>query len=131
MHIVGPYLTTTRTSTKKKKSNSKKLIEATDKHNEWLAKKGLSAAQIKMKKAFIGNVRTNNESNVHADNPYQLSNGIGNGFKQGIMTKLHKEAPAVQKEILDKAKRTAPAYSKGAYQYITPGANLSDIGKKK
>jgi hypothetical protein len=47
------------------------------------------------------------------------------------MENLHKETPEVQKEIMAKANRTAPAYSKGAYQYITPGADLSDGGKKK
>jgi hypothetical protein len=47
------------------------------------------------------------------------------------MENLHKESPEVQREIMIKAARTAPAYSKGAYQYITPGADLSDVGKKK
>jgi len=131
MHLVGPYLTTTKYSSKKKKSNSKKLAAATDKHNAWLEKQGLTPNQVKLKKEFVGNVRINIKPDLTTRNPYQLSNSVGNGFKKGIMENLHKEAPEVQKEILDKAKRTAPAYSKGAYQYITPGADLTDIGKKK
>lgn len=131
MHLVGPYLTTTKYGSKKKKSNSKRLAEAADKHNAWLAKQGLTPNQVKMRKAFVGNVRINIEPNNTPRNPYQLSNSVGNGFKKGIMENLHKEAPAVQKEIMAKAARTAPAYSKGAYQYITPGADLSDVGKKK
>jgi hypothetical protein len=131
MHLVGPYMTTTRYSSKKKKSNSKRAAEAEAKHNDWLAKQGLTANQIKMKKVFLGNVRHNIQ---HDDTPRsncQLSNSVGNGFKKGIMENLHKERPEVQKEILAKAARTAPAYSKGGYQYITPGADLTDIGKKK
>ena len=96
-----------------------------------MEKQGLTPNQVKLKKEFVGNVRINIKPDLTTRNPYQLSNSVGNGFKKGIMENLHKEAPEVQKEILDKAKRTAPAYSKGAYQYITPGADLTDIGKKK
>jgi hypothetical protein len=131
MHLEKAFLTTTRYSSKKRKSNSKRLAEATDKHNAWLAQQGLTPNQIQLKKAFVGNVRNNIEPNTTTCNPYQLSNSVGNGFKKGIMENLHKEKPEVQKEIMAKAARTAPAYSKGAYQYITPGADLSDVGKKK
>ena len=131
MHLVGPYLTTTKYGSKKKKSNSKRLAESEAKHNAWLAKQGLTPNQLKLKKEFVGNVRINNRPDLTTSNPYQLSNGVGNGYKKGIMENLHKEALSVQKEIIAKAARTAPAYSKGAYQYITPGADLSDIGRKK
>ena len=131
MHLVGPYLTTTKYGSKKKKSNSKRLAESEAKHNAWLAKQGLTPNQLKLKKEFVGNVRINTKPDLTTSNPYQLSNSVGNGFKKGIMENLHKEAPEVQKEIMAKAARTAPAYSKGAYQYITPGADLSDVGKKK
>jgi hypothetical protein len=130
-HLVGPYLTTTKYNSKQKKSNSARKIVSDAKHNEWLVKQGLTSNQIKMKKAFLGNVRHNNKPDLRITNPYQLSNGVGNGFKKGIMENLHKESLEVQREILEKAKRTAPAYSKGGYQYITPGADLTDIGKKK
>ena len=131
MHLVGPYLTTTKYNSKQKKSNSARKVVSDAKHNEWLVKQGLTSNQIKMKKAFLGNVRHNNEPDFRITNPYELSNGVGNGFKKGIMENLHKESLEVQREILEKAKRTAPAYSKGGYQYITPGADLTDIGKKK
>jgi hypothetical protein len=131
MHLEKAFLTTTRYSSKKKKSNSKRLAESEAKHNSWLAKQGLTANQIQLKKAFAGNVRINNKPDLTTSNPYQLSNSVGNGYKKGIMENLHKEAPEVQKEIMAKAARTAPAYSKGAYQYITPGADLSDVGRKK
>ena len=131
MHLEKAFLTTTRYSSKKKKSNSKRVAESEAKHNAWLAKQGLTPNQIQLKKAFVGNVRINTKPDLTTSNPYQLSNGVGNGYKKGIMENLHKETPEVQKEIMAKAARTAPAYSKGAYQYITPGADLSDVGKKK
>ena len=131
MHLVGPYLTTTKYGSKKKKSNSKRLAESEAKHNAWLAKQGLTPNQLKLKKEFVGNVRINTRPDLTTSNPYQLSNSVGNGYKKGIMENLHKESLEVQKEIMAKAARTAPAYSKGAYQYITPGADLSDVGKKK
>lgn len=131
MHLVGPYLTTTKYGSKKKKSNSKRVAAATDKHNAWLEKQGLTPNQVKLKKEFVGNVRINTRPDLTTSNPYQLSNSVGNGYKKGIMINLHKESPEVQKEIIAKANRTAPAYSKGAYQYITPGADLSDVGRKK
>jgi hypothetical protein len=131
MHLVGPYMSTTLYNRRRKKSNSKRAVEAEAKHNEWLVKQGLTTNQIKLKKAFIGNVRNTIQFDDVPRSSPKLSNSVGNGFKKGIMENLHKESPEVQKEIMAKAARTAPAYSKGAYQYITPGADLSDIGKKK
>ena len=34
-------------------------------------------------------------------------------------------------ETTAKSKRVALAFNKGAYQYITPGTDLTSIGKKK
>lgn len=34
-------------------------------------------------------------------------------------------------KITEKSKRVAIAFNKGAYQYITPGTDLTSIGKKK
>jgi hypothetical protein len=128
MHLVGPYLTTTKYNSKQKKSNSARKVVSDAKHNEWLVKQGLTSNQIKMKKAFLGNVRHNNEPDFRITNPYELSNGVGNGFKKGIMENLHKESPAVQKEIMAKAARTTMAYNKGPSMYFSPDADTTNIG---
>ena len=128
MHLVGPYLTTTKYNSKQKKSNSARKTVSDAKHNEWLAKQGLTTNQIKMKKAFLGDVRHNNKPDPCIANPYQLSNGVGNGFKKGIMENLHKESPAVQKEIMAKAARTTMAYNKGPSMYFSPDADTTNIG---
>ena len=130
MHLVGAYMTTTRYSGKRKKSNSKKLADATDKHNDWLAKQGLTPNQIQLKKAFVGNARINNKPDLTTSNPYQLSNSVGNGYKKGIMENLHKESPEVQKEIMIKASRCIPLFNKGGLQYATPGEDMTQVGTK-
>ena len=130
MHLVGPYMTTTRYSSKKKKSNSKKAAESEAKHNAWLVKQGLTPNQIQLKKAFVGNVRKSITTDLTTSNPYQLSNSVGNGFKKGIMENLHKEAPDVQREILVKASRCMPLFNKGGLQYATPGEDMTQVGSK-
>jgi len=130
MHLVGPYLTTTKYGSKKKKSNSKRLAESEAKHNAWLAKQGLTPNQVKMRKAFVGNVRDNTKPDLTTSNPYQLSNSVGNGYKKGIMENLHKEAPEVQKEIMLKASRCMPLFNKGGLQYATPGEDMTQVGSK-
>lgn len=130
MHLVGPYMTTTKYNRKQKKSNSKRAAEAEAKHNDWLAKQGLTANQIKMKKAFLGNVRNTIQHDSTPRNTCQLSNSVGNGFKKGIMENLHKERPEVQKEILYKASRCMPLYNKGGIQYATPAEDMTQVGTK-
>ena len=130
MHLVGPYLTTTKYGSKKKKSNSKRLAESEAKHNAWLAKQGLTPNQLKLKKEFVGNVRINNRPDLTTSNPYQLSNSVGNGYKKGIMENLHKETPEVQKEIMLKASRCMPLFNKGGLQYATPGEDMTQVGSK-
>ena len=129
MHLVGPYMTTTRYNSKKKKSNSARKAAADAKHNEWLAKQGLTPNQIKLRKAFTGESRAA-IPDYSVDNPYQLSNSIGNGYKKGIMENLHKEAPEVQKEILYKASRCMPLFNKGGIQYATPAEDMTQVGTK-
>lgn len=128
MHLVGPYLTTTCYKSKAKKSNSKKKVAADAKHNKWLNKQGLTTSQIKLKKVFAGEFR-NVVSDINVDsNTHKLSNGVGNGFKKGIMENLHKESPEVQREILAKAARTTMAYNKGPSMYFSPGSDITNIG---
>jgi hypothetical protein len=132
MHMVGPYLSTNKSKVKGKKSaNTAAAREAKAKHDKWLKERGLHPEQRDLARALKGK-RVIELPDLKVQENVPLSNCIdGNGVVRGILANLHKEKPEVQREILDKAKRTAPAYSKGGYQYITPGADLTDIGKKK
>ena len=132
MHLVGPYLTTTRYSSKQKKSKSQRLELATAKHNQWLVSRGIHPDQLK--NAGVDKHAGNHIPNYRMDNnPIKLSNNlhIVGGFKKDVISNMHKESTEVQQAILEKARRIAPAYSKGGYQYITPEQDLTDLGRKK
>ena len=129
MHLVGPYLTTTRYNGKKKLNAKEQKAKA--EHEAWLKKQGLHPNQLATRKALKGTVKTKNDlPDYRVDNPYQLSNGIGNGFRKGVMENLHKEKPEVQKEILYKASRCMPLFNKGGIQYATPGEDMTQVGTK-
>ena len=68
---------------------------------------------------------------IHNNIPLGNNIPVKGGFRNGVMDNIKNETPEVQEAIIAKSKRIAPAFSKGAYQYITPGTDLSDIGKKK
>lgn len=131
MHLVGPYLTTTQYGKRKKSpSKSKRLAESTAKHEQWLRDRGLHPEQRSLQRAYRGKHVINIPDYSVDRHTAELSNGIGNGYKTGIMANLHKETPAVQQAILDKASRCVPLYNKGGYQYATPDTDMTMVGSK-
>ena len=130
MHLVGPYMTTTRYNSKKKKSGSAKLAEATAKHEQWLRKQGLHPEQRTLQRAFKGRYQNDIPDYTVTRHTAELSNGIGNGFKKGIMANLHKETPEVQQAIMEKAARTTMAYNKGPIQYFSPESDKTNLGSQ-
>ena len=50
MHLVGPYMTTTRYNRKQKPSNNKRNIAAQAEHDKWLSKMNAHPDQIKENK---------------------------------------------------------------------------------
>jgi hypothetical protein len=130
MHLVGPYLTTTRYNSKSRKSKSAKAAQAAAKHDEWLRARGLHPEQRDLQRAYRGKHQNDIPDYTVTRHSAELSNGIGNGFKKGIMANLHKESPEVQQQILDKASRCMPLYNKGGLQYATPGEDMTQVGTK-
>ena len=128
MHLVGPYMTTTRYNSKKKKSGSAKLAEATAKHEQWLRKQGLHPEQRTLQRAFKGRYQNDIPDYTVTRHTAELSNGIGNGYKKGMMANLHKETPEVQRAVMEKAARTTMAYNKGPIQYFSPESDKTNIG---
>ena len=126
-HMVGPYLTTTNYNPKRKLNAKQK--RAVEEHEAWLRSRGIGAKTKTEKRA----ASPNDIPDYRADNrtAVPLGNKLGNGYQTGVMVNLKNESIATQTEILAKAKRIAPAFSKGAYQFITPGTDLSDLGNKK
>ena len=107
-------------------ARTKRLEEARKKHQAWLELQGLD--KIKVKEDFGFEIP---KWELDPKMP-PLGNKIpvNGGVKNDIMTRLKDEPEAVQQEILRKARRTAPAYNKGGYQYITEDAELNSLGNK-
>lgn len=129
MHLAPVYFTTTRSSQKRKPSKSKKLAEATSKHEQWLRERGLHPEQRDLQSAYRGKHKVS-LPDLKTKSNYELSNGIGNGYRRGIMENLHKESPEVQKAILEKAARCMPLFNKGGLQYATPETDMKMVGSR-
>ena len=54
MHLVGPYMTTTRYNRKTKPSKNKRNIQAQAEHDKWLTKMGVHPDQLAEKKKANG-----------------------------------------------------------------------------
>jgi hypothetical protein len=63
-----------------------------------------------------------------------LSNSVGNGFKRSVedykWKRDREESAATIAEIERKKTKVAPAYNKGAVQYLTDGTDPATIGRK-
>lgn len=128
MHLLPAYYTTT--SFKKKKNKpSKSDLE----HQAWLAKRGLLPQQLKAKIKLDNNWKEEYNRSIKVERKYESAEMIGSKdscAKKDIMTRLHKEADHVKKEILDKASRVMPLYNKGGLQYATPETDMKSVGTK-
>lgn len=130
MHLVGPYLTTTKYNSKKKKSKSKKLAQASADHDKWLMERGLHPSQRNLQKAFKGKVKIE-MPDLKVEENAPLSNKIeANGLARGVMVNLHKEKPEVQAAILEKASRVDIAYNKGPLMLTTKSDDPTKSGSK-
>lgn len=58
MHLVGPYMTTTKYNRRKKPTKNKRQLAAQAEHDKWLTKMGVNPDQLAEKKAKRGNVTT-------------------------------------------------------------------------
>ena len=129
MAILPIYYTTTNYRKRKARKPTKAMIESEKLTQELLAKVGYRKP-FKSTKKFSYSLAV--ESNAAP-----LSNIIPGGIA-AKRDKLndHKwkrdqqESAATVQAMQDKAARTAPAYSKGAYQYITEGTDAKYLGRK-
>jgi hypothetical protein len=110
----------------KRKKPSKKTLQLRQERKDFFA-------------AILGNkkfVRPNNMPDLSCEsNAAPASNTIpGYGFKRSVDDWKWKrdrgESVETIKEIERKKTRVAPAYNKGATQYITDGADIKTLGRK-
>ena len=86
MHLVGPYMTTTKYNSKRKVANTKKLRDAKAEHEAWLKKHGVDDASLAKK---LPKDRKGNRASIHEIPDYsknaptvKLSNQVaGSGAK--------------------------------------------------
>jgi len=81
MHLVGPWMTTTKYNHKSKKNQSQRQLKAEAEHDKWLRKKGVHPDQLAAKKRKDVSINSipDYKSDVKTAN---LSNNVGNGFKR-------------------------------------------------
>jgi len=75
MQMVGPYLTTTRYNSKKKKPNAKQL-KAQAEHDKWLRKQGVHPDQLAAKKHKDVSVNSIPDYRSNSRNTVPTSNNI-------------------------------------------------------
>ena len=111
---------------RKSRKPTEQLLKARAEHDAWLNMMGIKVRDLSPR----GKLQP--EDRERKTLP-PLSNGIGNGFVTSIddwKWKSRKETAATIKKIEEKKKRIAPAYPKGASQYITPATDLATLSKK-
>jgi len=122
MQLLKPYINNVG-STKSKPSA--KQLQAKAEHEAWLKRNGVHPNQLKHKP------KTKNALPSYKTEKVQLSNTIMDGGRdKSIMSNLYKESAAVQRMILDKAKRTEIAYNKGGLVYVTDDMDIKTMGSR-
>ena len=130
MAILPIYYTTTNMRKRKARKPTQGMIESQRKTNELLERVGYFTATKTTPKKFSYSLAV--ESNVAP---------MANIIPGGIAAKRDKlndhkwkrgseESAATIKAIEEKAMRVAPAYNKGATQYITDGTDAKYLGRK-
>ena len=129
MPILPIYYTPNNTRKRKPRKPTQAMIESQRITQELLAKVGYRKP-VKSAKKFSYSLAV--ESNAAP-----LSNTIPGGVaaKRDIRTdhkwkRDHEETPETIAAIEEKAMRVAPAYNKGATQYITDGTEAKYLGRK-
>lgn len=116
----------------KKKKASAVVKRANAVHVEWLKSVGYEGKRKNVDRSYNFDVSI---TAYRPGNAAPLSNAIGNGFRGKSVDdykwrKDMSESKETIAEIERKKTRIAPAYNKGATQYITDGADPRYIGKK-
>lgn len=126
MALMPAYFTTSRLS-RKKKAKSAKQIAAEAEHKKFIASMGYTG------KSSNGRTKDSESFSVGSTPTFpssSLKEQIAPCTKKTIFDVAQNESEQVKREIYNKARRTAPAYSKGAYQYITGDMDLNTLGRK-
>jgi hypothetical protein len=122
MQLLKPHINNIGSS---KSKPSAKQLQAKAEHEAWLRRNGVHMDQLKGKPKVRSSIPSYKTPEV------QLSNTIVDGGRdKSIMANLYKESEAVQRKILEKAKRTEMAYNKGGLVYVTDDMDIKTMGSR-
>lgn len=139
-HLVGPWLSTTRIRRRKIKITKRKQLEL-DEYNQERKSKGLESIS-----SFIVPKPNKNLNTMTKIPSLQIPEGRSTSHIKSLdptnmspcpvtsimdPKTLAKESKETREAIIAKSKRIAPAYNKGAAQFISDGMDPTDIGRKK
>lgn len=130
MAILPIYYTTNNMRKRKSRKPTQAMVESQRKTNELLERVGYFKGTKSKPQKFSYSLAC--ESNAAP-----LSNSIPGGIaaKRDVLNdhkwkRDQQETPETVRAIEEKAKRVAPAYNKGATQYITDGTEAKYLGRK-
>ena len=130
MAILPIYYTTTNMRKRKARKPTQGMIESQRKTNELLERVGYFTATKTTPKKFSYSLAV--ESNA-APMANVIPGGIAakrDNLNDHKWKRGSEESAATIKAIEEKAMRVAPAYNKGATQYITDGTDAKYLGRK-
>jgi hypothetical protein len=128
MHLEKIWLTTNGKS-KSKVRSTRKLVEAKQKHDAYLRKQGIHPDQLAAKRSSpVKDVAT--PGYVYEPRRPKTSDTVGNGFRTGMLDKLHLEPENVRAEIVKKSMRVEMLYPKGPCQFVTDGTDTTMLGNR-
>jgi hypothetical protein len=130
MAILPIYYTSNNMRKRKARTPTQGMIEAQRKTNELLEKVGYFKGTKTSPKKFTYSLAVESKA-------APMSNTIPGGIaaKRDVLNdhkwkRDRQESAATVKAIEEKAMRVAPAYNKGATQYITDGTDAKFLGRK-
>lgn len=130
MHLLPIYVNNLNLGRRKQKRKTKSQIN----HENWLLEQGLHISQISKKNKIDKRWKEKYNEDMKVDRSDYVSAGLSGDAsscaKRGVMVNLHKESPATQKAIMEKAKMTAQAYNKGPIMLISPKEDPTTLGSR-
>ena len=121
---------TWQSSGRKKRSKSKRFLQAQVEHQKFLESVGFFGKRKNVDRSYnMPDLSVESRGVATSDNLH-----VDGGYKRSVDDYKWKrdrtETVATAKEIERKKTKTAPAYNKGGYQYITDGCDPTTLGRK-
>ena len=121
---------TRQSSGRKKRSKSKRFLQAQVEHQKFLASVGFSAKRKNADRIYNMPDLSCESDAAPLGNRLSFEGGYKRSIDDHKWRRDRVESAATIKEIERKKTKTAPAYNKGGYQYITDDCDPTTLGRK-